>query len=166
MDVCRGAGRSSRVPRSRSQALHVRLAEHSQSLWRSNYLLSVSFSRPPPLAGDSKQPSYTQKCTEARGILIRWVTLTIFTHLDYAHMCAFKFVCAAKVVCPQNSTKNIPRFRKVFTVSSILLKLCDSKCSLICEGTIKSSSLEPTIANYIRVTSSIPIYLMTEKKLK
>ena len=75
------------------------------------------------------------------------------------------FVCAAKVVCPQNSTKNIPRFRKVFTVSSIL-KLCDFKCSLLCEGTIKSSSPEPTIANYIRDTSSIPIYLMTEKKLR
>ena len=78
------------------------------------------------------------------------------------------FVCATatyrvcwsfKVVCPQNSTKNIPRSGKVFTVSSIL-KLCDSKCSLICEETIKSSSPEPTIANYIRDTSSIPIYLM------
>ena len=78
--------------------LQVRLAEHSQSLWCPNCLLSISFSHPSPLAGDSKQPSYTQKHFEARGILIRWVIhpLRLCSHVRFQVLCAQRKLFARK----------------------------------------------------------------------
>ena len=150
LDVCRGAGRLSRVPRSRSQAV-LRSTRPSSQVSRTLSeslalkLFTQRFFFPTSSPGRRQQATviYTKVHCEARGILIRWVTLTIFTHLDYAHMCAFKFCVRSESCLPAKLHEEYPSIQK-----SLYCQLynCDSKCSLICEGTIKLSSPEPTIA--------------------
>ena len=82
--------------------------------------------------------------------------LRLCSHARFQVLCAQRprtgYFGVSKLFARKTLQRIYLDLEKVFTVSSVL-KLCDSKCSLI-EGTIKPLSPEPTIAKYILDTCS------------